>query len=95
MKQLSFLKKESAIKLSDEQEHQPVFVKYRNKHSAVESNINELEHRGLNRCPDKGYKHFKRYNGLAVCAYNLKKIGNYLIVQEREQNTALDLRQAA
>lgn len=68
-----------------EQERQPLFKKLRNKHSAVESNINELEHRGLNRCPDKGYPNFKKYVGLAVCAYNLKKIGVELIEQERQR----------
>ncbi len=24
-------------------------------------NINELEHRGLDRCPDRGFRHFERY----------------------------------
>jgi hypothetical protein len=32
------------------------FKKLRNQHSAVESNINMLEHHGLNRCRDKGTK---------------------------------------
>lgn len=68
-----------------EEERQPLFKKLRNKHSAVESNINELEHRGLNRCPDKGYPNFKRYIGLAVCAYNLKKIGAQLLELERKR----------
>lgn len=64
------LKKEEAA-----EERSPKFVKYRHKHSAIESNINELEHRGLNRCPDKGYKRFKRYIAIGICAYNLHKIG--------------------
>jgi len=71
------------------EEKHPLFKKLRNKHSAIESNINELENRGLNRCPDRGYKNFKRYVGLAVCAYNLRKIGAELISQEikaREYN---------
>lgn len=54
------------------------FIKLRHKHSAIESNINELEHRGLDRCPDRGYEHFKRYIGIAVTAYNLHRIGNAL-----------------
>ncbi|MDP2888867.1 MAG: hypothetical protein Q8P34_07855 [Bacteroidota bacterium] len=33
-----------------------LFKKLKNKHSAIESNINELEHRGLDRCPDRGYQ---------------------------------------
>jgi hypothetical protein len=57
------------------EEEAPKFKKGRHKHSAVESNINELEHRGLGRCPERGYKHFKRYIGIGVCAYNLHKIG--------------------
>jgi hypothetical protein len=55
----------------------------RYKHSAVESNINELEHRGLNRCPDKSYPHFKRYIGLGVIAYNLHKIGKEILRQNK------------
>lgn len=75
-------KKGKCNKTEAEEEKQPLFKKLRNKHSAVESNINELEHRGLNRCPDKGYGHFKRYTGLAICAYNLRRIGAELISQE-------------
>ena len=68
-----------------EEESQAKFKKLCNKHSAVESNINELEHRGLDRCPDKGYEHFKRYLGLGICAYNLHKIGAELLRIEREK----------
>lgn len=67
------------------EEHRPLFKKLRHKHSSVESNINELEHRGLNRCPDKGYPNFKRYIGLATCAYNLRKIGHRIIEDLRQQ----------
>jgi len=67
------------------QESEPKFKKTRHQHSAVESNINELEHRGLDRCPDRGYAHFKRYVGLGVCAYNLHKIGAELLRIEREK----------
>ena len=67
-----------------EEEHAPTFKRLKNKHSAIESNINELENRGLDRCPDRGYEHFKRYIGLGVCAYNLKKIGKQLLKQRRE-----------
>lgn len=67
------------------------FKKTRNKHSAIESNINELEHRGLNRCPDKGYAHFKRYLGLGICAYNLHKIGAELLRREKIRLKELNL----
>ena len=51
----------------------------------MESNINELEHRGLNRCPDRGYPNFKRYVALAVSAYNLRKIGAVLIAERQKE----------
>jgi hypothetical protein len=56
-----------------------IFKHLKNKHSAIESNINELEHRGLDRCPDRSYSHFKTYIALGVCAYNLKKIGKRIL----------------
>jgi hypothetical protein len=66
------------------EESLPLFKRLKNKHSAVESNINELECRGLDRCPDKGFRNFKRYIGLAVCAYNLRRIGQEILSQRKE-----------
>lgn len=78
-------KKGKLNKVEYDEEHQKEFKKLRNKHSAVESNINELEHKGLNRCPDRSYSGFKRYVGIAVCAYNLHKIGAELLKQEKDK----------
>ena len=58
------------------------FKKLRNAHSAVESNINMLEHHGLNRCMDKGLRNYKRCVGLSVLAYNLHILGNVLKANE-------------
>jgi hypothetical protein len=58
-----------------ERESAPPWRKRKNAHSAVESDINSLEHHGLDRCPDKGFNGYKRYVGLGVLAYNLHKIG--------------------
>ena len=88
-------KKGKCNKVEAEEENRPLFRKLRNKHSAVESNINELEHRGLNRCPDKGFPNFKRYVGLAVCAYNLRKIGQHLIALQRKKSNTSKLRHVA
>jgi hypothetical protein len=60
-------------------ENSRIFKHLKNKHSAIESNINELEHRGLDRCPDRNYFHFKTYIALGICAYNLKKIGKRIL----------------
>jgi len=76
-------KKGKLNKLEALQEGSEEFKKIRNAHSAVESNINMLEHHGLNRCPDKGLNGLKRYVGLSVLAYNLHIIGNHLIAKER------------
>ena len=56
----------------EEQESDKPFVAYRNKHSAVESNINELEHSGVNKVPDKGLHGFKNYVAIGVCPTTLK-----------------------
>lgn len=68
-----------------EEENSRSFRKLKNKHSAIESNINELENRGLDRCPDKGIKNYIKYIGLAICAYNLKKIGKEILKQKRKK----------
>jgi hypothetical protein len=73
-------------KNEDEQsrENEKSWKKLRHAHSAIESNINCLEHHGLNRCPDKGWHGYQRYVGLGVLAYNLHKIGALLLNQEAE-----------
>lgn len=88
-------KKGKCNKEETSEQHKSIFRKLRNKHSAIESNINELEHRGLNRCPDRGYKHFKRYIALAVSAYNLRRIGSELIELEIEASRKRELLRVA
>ena len=83
-------KKGKCNKLEQAEESQRQFKLLRNKHSAVESNINELECRGLDRCPDRGYPNFKRYIGLAVGAYNLRRIGQKMIVDKRPSMQSTD-----
>jgi hypothetical protein len=68
-----------------ELEDSHVFKHLKNRHSAIESNINELEHRGLDRCPDRSYLHFKNYIALGICAYNLKKIGKKLLENQYKE----------
>jgi hypothetical protein len=68
-----------------ELEHTKAFKELRKDHSAIESNINMLEHHGLNRCVDKGMNGYKRNVGLSVMAYNLHIIGNEIIARERKE----------
>ncbi len=66
------------------------YRKLRHQHAAVESNINELEQSGLNKVPDKGIENFKKYVGVGVLAYNLKRLGRLLIAQQqKEQKRAI------
>ncbi len=68
-----------------ERESGKTFKQLRKAHSAIESNINMLEHHGLNRCVDKGLKGYKKNVGLSVLAYNLHVIGNHLIQQQKQK----------
>ncbi len=76
-------KKGKRNQVEKEEESQHHFIETKNKHSAIESNINEFEYRGLDRYADREHPHFRWYVGLGVCAYNLRKIGAQLIAQDR------------
>jgi len=88
-------KKGKRNKQETEREHDEVFRTLRRKHAGVESNINCLEHHALNRCPDKGPDRFKKYCALGIVTYNLHKIGNILLEQEREFSKNRPLKKAA
>jgi hypothetical protein len=77
-------KKGKLNKEEKERESAKKFKQLRYAHSAIESNINMLEHHGLNRCADKGLHGYKRYVGLSVLAYNLHILGNCLIAQGKK-----------
>jgi len=67
------------------QEHEKPFVALRHQHSAVESDINSLEHHGLNRCLDVGFEAYQRYAGYGILAYNLHVIGRELQAKARRR----------
>ena len=66
-----------------ERESEKRFVALRKQHSAVESEINSLEHHGLNRCLDVGLPGYRRYVGCGVMSYNLHVIGRELLARAR------------
>ena len=70
-----------------ERESGKKFGALRKQHSAVESEINSLEHHGLNRCLDVGIEGYHRYVGLGVMSYNLHVIGRELLARERRERT--------
>jgi transposase, IS5 family len=74
-----------------ERESGKKFVALRKQHSAVESQINSLEHHGLNRCLDAGLEGYLRYAGLGVMSYNLHVIGRELLARQRARGGTLAL----
>jgi hypothetical protein len=74
-----------------ERESEKKFVALRQAHSAVESDINCLEHHGLNRCLDVGLPGYLRYVGYGVMSYNLHVIGRELLVRQRARAQTVQL----
>jgi transposase, IS5 family len=81
-------KKGKCTKEEYTEEHENHFIKYRNKHSAVESNINQLRHNSLSHCPDKGITNFKKYVAMGVLAYNIHKLGEHLQARSKPKKVA-------
>jgi len=71
-------KKGKKTKAETEEESTKQYRQLCHHHSAVESNINELEQGGVNKVPDKGLEGFKKYVALGVLANNIKRLGKYL-----------------
>jgi transposase, IS5 family len=78
--------KKNAAEMAREWEKK--FVALRCQHSAVESEINSLEHHGLNRCLDGGLAGYRRYVGYGVMSYNLHIIGRELLARQRARAEA-------
>jgi transposase, IS5 family len=57
----------------------------------VESDINSLEHHGLNRCLDAGLDGYRRHVGGGVMSYNLHVIGRELLRRERMRSDTRSL----
>ena len=78
---------------SRERERAEEFVAARRQHPAIESAINNLEHRGLNRVRTHGKEGFARSVALSVVATNVHRLG--LILRQRETERRVRQRLAA
>ena len=83
IRQIILPKKGKLNQAEKEMQSEKSYKTLRHRHSAVESNINMLEHHGLGRCMDKGIKGFRRYVGISVLSYNLHILGNLLVRIEK------------
>ena len=79
-------KKGRLSKAERDREQGETFAAMRRQHLAVESAINNLEHRGLDRVRSKGREGFARTVALAVVALNVHRLGRVLRQQAREQH---------
>ena len=70
-------------------EQAPEFANARRQHPAVESAINHLEHRGLDRVRNRGKAGFERTVALAILAANCHRVG--ALLQERERKKRMRL----
>ena len=68
-----------------ERESDEAFAAARRQHPAVESAINHLEHRGLDRVRTRGADGFARTVALSVLAANLHRLGRLLRQRERKR----------
>ncbi len=81
-------KKGRSNKADLEREGGEEFVAMRRKHSAVESAINNLEHRGLDRVRTRGADGFARTVALSIAACNVHRIGLLLRRRKRRRYAA-------
>ena len=79
-------KKGRLSKAERDREQGETFAAMRRQHPAVESAINNLEHRGLNRVRSKGREGFARTVALSVVALNVHRLGRLLRQQARDQH---------
>ena len=83
---LNVLPKKGYMSVADrEREACEDFASARRRHPAIESAINALEHRGLDRVRSRGATGFERTVALSVLAANLHRLGRLLHTLERRR----------
>ncbi len=81
-------RKERLSKVDREREQDAVFVVMRRQHPAIESAINNLEHRGLDRVRAFGADGLARVVALSIVAFNIHRIGLLLRRRARRRHAA-------
>ncbi len=83
---LAVLPKKGYLSVADrKRETEEAFAAARRKHPAIESAINALEHRGLDRVRSRGADGFERTVALSVLAANLHRLGHMLRAREKKR----------
>jgi hypothetical protein len=82
----TILPKKGRLNKADQAREQKTgFRQARSQHAAVESCINNLEQRGLDRCLSYGKSGFERHVALSIVSCNLHRVGLILQRKERER----------
>ncbi len=81
--------------LDRQRESEEEFARMRKKHPGVESAINSLEHKGLDRIRSKGKKGFARMVALSVLAANIHRLGSMIRKEWKKKEKLKRLREAA
>lgn len=81
--------------LDKERESEEEFVRMRRKHPGIESAINGLEHKGLDRIRSKGRRGFARMVALSVLAANIHRLGSMIRKGWKKKEKLKRLREAA
>lgn len=92
LEQVIMPKKGRLSLIDKEREYSAVFRAARYQHSAVESCINNLEHRGLDRCRSHGKHGLEQHVAISVVAYNLHRIGLLLQREEKARQKKVERR---
>ena len=75
----AILPKKGALNAKEkEQISRSEYIKFRHKHSRIESAINAVENHELDRCRNHGKEGFERYVGIAIVARNVLQIGRFV-----------------
>lgn len=77
-------------KARQETERTEDFKSLNNSHQAIESNINQLEYHGLQKCKDKGEENFKKYVSMGVLSYNLHRLGNLIKKEHSKEKRKIE-----
>lgn len=94
--EMAIMPKKGRLSITDkEYQNREEFIKYRKKHSSVESAINGLEHSGLDRCLDHGIVGFKCYVSLSILARNLQTLGKIVIAKEEKRQRRKEWKKVA
>ena len=88
-------KKGRLNKEEEKEQSEKEFKVLRNKHSAVESSINGLNHTGMEKCYDHGIHGFRRTVALSVLARNIHTLGVHIMEKEAKQRKRKPHKKAA